>query len=105
MSQRSSGGCLIRQKTRDRIIASVNFRVRKATHKSGVDVPTSIEHAIRIDRQNGNTMWQDAVKKEMYNVSIAFQILSEGEQPPPGWTKSRGHIIFDVKMDFTRKAK
>ena len=50
-------------------------------------------------------MWQDTVKKEMYNVSIAFQILGEGEKPPPGWSKSSGHIIFDVKMDFTRKAR
>ena len=50
-------------KKRDRIIASVNSRVRKATHKYGVEVPTSIEHAIKIDKQNGNTMWQDAVKK------------------------------------------
>jgi len=92
-------------KKRDRIIASVNSRVRKATHKYGVEFPTSIEHAIKIDKQNGNTMWQDAVKKEMYNVSIAFQILDEGEKPPPGWSKSSGHIIFDVKMDFTRKAR
>jgi len=65
---------------------------------------TSIEHAIRIDKENGNTMWQYAVKKEMYNVSIAFQILGEGKKPPPGWSKSSGHMIFDVKMDSTRKA-
>ena len=24
---------------------------------------------------------------------------------PPGWFKASGHIIFDVKMDFTRKAR
>ena len=32
-------------------------------------------------------------------------LLGEGEKPPPGWSKSSGHIIFDVKMDFTRKAR
>ena len=38
-------------------------------------------------------------------MSIAFQILDDGEDPPPGWKHSSGHIIFDVKMDFTRKVR
>ena len=92
-------------KKRDRIIASVQSRVRKTTHKYGVEIPNSVEHAKKIDDLNGNTLWQDALKKEMYNVSIAFQILDEGENAPPGWAQSSGHIIFDVKMDFTRKAR
>ena len=92
-------------KKRDRIIASVKTRVRKATHKYGVKIPTSTEHALKIDERNGNTLWRDALKKEMYNVSIAFEILDSGEKAPPGWTRSSGHIIFDVKMDFTRKAR
>ncbi len=36
---------------------------------------------------------------------VAFDILGPGEKPPPGWTKSSGHLVFDVKMDFTRKAR
>ena len=24
---------------------------------------------------------------------------------PPGWSKVTGHLVFDVKMDFTRKAR
>eukprot|EP00970_Alexandrium_tamarense_P013767 scaffold3678_cov106-Alexandrium_tamarense.AAC.1 len=90
---------------RDRIIASVNSRIKKRNRKYGIEVPTSIEDARRLDKENGNTLWQDAIAKEMYNVSIAFQILEPGESVPPGWTKSSGHIIFDVKMDFTRKAR
>ncbi|KAL7523558.1 hypothetical protein ACHAXR_000235 [Thalassiosira sp. AJA248-18] len=90
---------------RDRIIASVNSRVRKSTHKYGMEVPTSVKHAIEIDRKNGNTFWQDdALNKEMTNVGIAFRILEKEEALPPGYKKSSGHIIFDVKMDFTRKA-
>ena len=92
-------------KKRDRIISAVKSRVRKATHKYGVEIPTSVKHAQRLDLSNGNTLWQDAIKKEMYNVSVAFEILGDGEKAPPGWAKSSGHIIFDVKMDFTRKAR
>lgn len=90
---------------RDRIIASVNSRIKKTTHKYGIEVPTSIEHAKEIDRKNGNTFWDDAVQKEMSNVLVAFEILEEGDPIPIGWTKSSGHLVFDVKMDFTRKAR
>ncbi len=90
---------------RNSIIAAVNSRVKKQTHKFGLEVPTSVEHARRIDASNGNTMWYDAIAKEMYNVSVAFKILEESESIPAGYYKSSGHLVFDVKMDFTRKAR
>ena len=92
-------------KQRDRIISAVNSRVRKSTHKYGIEVPTSVEHAREIDLKNGNTLWSDAIELEMKNVAVAFEILETGEPIPVGWTKSSGHIVFDVKMDFTRKAR
>ena len=88
-------------KKRDRIIAAVNTRVREATHKYGIEVPSTLEHAYQLDVKNGDTFWRDAIKKEMYNVSIAFEILESGQDPPPRWRKSSGYIVFDVKMDFT----
>ncbi len=36
---------------------------------------------------------------------IEFEILEPGRKAPPGWFKATGHIIFDLKMDFTRKAR
>ena len=41
----------------------------------------------------------------MTNVGIAFTILDNGIMPPPEWRKASGHLVFDVKMDFTRKAR
>ena len=41
----------------------------------------------------------------MGNLMIAFEILEPGKKAPPGRHKATGHIIFDVKMDYTRKAK
>ena len=41
----------------------------------------------------------------MHNVSVAFKILEDEQKAPPGWKKSSGHIVFDVKMDFTRKVR
>ena len=90
---------------RDRIIASVNSRVKRTTHKYGIEVPRSIEHALQLDALNGNTFWRDAIDKEMSSVLVAFEILDSSSPIPVGWKKSSGHIIFDVKMDFTRKAR
>ena len=38
----------------------------------------------------------------MYNILITFKILEDNESLPVGYTKSSGHLIFDVKIDFTR---
>ena len=45
------------------------------------------------------------INKEMTNVGIASTILDDGVKPPPGWRKASGHLVFDVKMDFTRKTR
>ena len=50
-----------------------------------------------------NTSWVDAINKEMLNVVIAFEVLSTGDRAPPGCKKVTVHLVFDVKMDFTRK--
>ena len=90
---------------RDRIIAAINSRVRRTTHKYGVEVPLTIEQAIKLDTINNDRLWQDAIDREMPNVAIAFEIREHDQPIPVGWKKSSGHIIFDVKMDFTRKAR
>ena len=36
---------------------------------------------------------------------IASKMNNHGEKAPPGWHKAIGHVIWDVKMDFTRKAR
>jgi hypothetical protein len=41
----------------------------------------------------------------MGNVCVAFKILGPNTKAPPGWHKASGHIVFDLKMDFTRKAR
>jgi hypothetical protein len=64
-----------------------------------------VEHAYEIVKQSGNTLWRDAIQKEMFSVGIAFEVLNEGQKAPVGWHKVTGHLVYDVKMDFTRKAR
>jgi len=92
-------------KKKTAILKAVNSRVCKNNVKYGVRVPRTLKEARRLDRENGNDLWEKAYKKEMKNVGIAFRILAEGERAPVGYSKASGHLIFDVKMDFTRKAR
>jgi hypothetical protein len=89
---------------RDAIVKAVNSRVCCTSHKYGIELPTSVKHAIDIDCKNKNTFWQDALKKETGNIYIVFEILGPNKNAPPDWHIASGHIVFDVKMDFTRKA-
>ena len=92
-------------KKREAIISQVTSRIRKTSHKYGIEVPTSLKHAAEIDSRNKNTFWRDAIAMEMSSIGVAFDILETGQVAPVGFKRTSGHIIFDVKMDFTRKAR
>jgi hypothetical protein len=90
---------------RDIILSKINARIRKTTHKYGIEIPTSVQKAMEIDRSNNNTFWKDALAKEMTEVGVAFEVLEEDMKAPIRWSKVTGHLVWDVEMDFTRKAR
>ena len=105
MNQHSRGGFHTCYESEMSSFQGVKSQIRKTTYKYGIEMATSVGHAYEIDKGNGNTLWRDAIKKEMTNVGIAFEVLEEGEKAPVAWHKVSGHLVFDVKMDFTRKAR
>jgi hypothetical protein len=44
-----------------------------AGHKFGIRIPKSIKEALRVDAENGNTLWWEAIVLEMSNVRVAFE--------------------------------
>ena len=92
-------------KKRKRIIKLVRARIKKQSHKYGIHVPTSIKDALSIDKETETTFWIDAIKKDMKNGMVAFQIKENGEKAPVGHQRVPCHLVFDVKMDFIRKAR
>ena len=93
-------------KKRDKIIKAVNSRYAKRNHKFGVEIPKTVAEAYALDEANGNTLWHDAIQKEMGAVRVAFAIMGEDEQPLPGSQYMDCHMVFDVKLDgFKRKAR
>jgi hypothetical protein len=77
-------------------------------------VPKTVDEALQLDKLTGTNHWEQALKKEMSKVSVAYK-PKEGVTPNDvrsgkvsdmiGYQEKKCHIIFDVKMDFTRKAR
>ena len=95
-------------KKRNRILAKVKSKYWLRTHKFGIRIPKSVEEAKKIDEQNGDTLWWDAICKEMRNVWPAFEVFEgQVENIPKDYQFMRCHMIFDVKFmeSFRRKAR
>ncbi len=90
----------------DRITSLVCKRTThylKWTHKVGIEVPKTIKEALDLDRKNGNTLWADAIAKEIKEICIAFNILPDWHSAPIGYQKIPCHMIIDVKMEDFRQ--
>jgi len=55
-------------KKRQRIISKTKSKYWTRTHKFGIRLPHSVEEALAIDKENGDTLWWDVICKEMKNV-------------------------------------
>ena len=99
---------------RERIIKKVKSKYLRISHKFGIRLPKTVEEALRIDAENGNTLWRDAIEKEMSKAKISYSVIDDATPQDVrsnkcdtlrGHKEIKCHIIFDVKMDFTRKAR
>ena len=70
---------------RDRIIASIRkqlIRYLKKSHKFGIELPKTVEQALALDAKNGNTLWADAISKEMENDRVTFKVFPHWKSVP-----------------------
>jgi len=94
-------------KKKARIVSKIKSKYWQRTHKFGIRVPKSVKEALEIDNENGNTLWWDALMKEMKNVRPAFEVYEGKVEDLVGYQKIRCHLIWDVKLgeNFRRKAR
>ena len=100
-------------KRRNRKINKIKKKYWRTTHKFGIRLPKSIDKAREFDKLNGNTDWADALKKEMSKAKVAYapsgdttvEQARRGEGGFIGFQEIKCHVIYDVKMDFTKKAR
>jgi hypothetical protein len=77
------------------------------TYKFGVQVPSNLKMAQKLDTINGENKWKDARDKELaqlYEYEV-FKDIGKGTCAPDGYKKIRVHCIYDIKHDLRRKAR
>jgi hypothetical protein len=92
-------------KKRERFIKTAASRYVRTDQKFGLELPKTVKRALEIDAETNTTFWRDALQREMSGIEPVIDILPEVSQPPVGYQKITGHLIFDIKMDFTRKVR
>ena len=92
-----------------RQLMAAKRKARGIKYQFGVRVPNSIKEAYELDKANKNTLWEDAIKKEvdlLLNVFECFKVVTgfkteitdEYQNIPLLWT-------FAVKFDGRRRAR
>ena len=105
-------------KTSKRLIRAVKqSRIRQvrasARYQHGFQVPKDYNDAIRLDKGNSNTHWQDAMDLELTQIHEYKVFKDTGKAqfhngkavPPDGFQKIRVHFVYTVKHDGRFKAR
>ena len=105
-------------KTSKRLIRAVKqSRIRQvkasARYQHGFHVPKDYNDAIRLDKENSNTHWQDAMDLELTQIHEYKVFKDTGKAQfhngkavtPDGFQKIRVHFVYAVKHDGRFKAR
>ena len=105
-------------KTSKRFIRAVKqSRIRQvrasARYQHGFQVPRDYNDAMRLDKENGNTHWQDAMDLELTQIHEYKVFRDTGKAKfhngkvvtPDGFQKIRVHFVYAVKHDGRFKAR
>ena len=105
-------------KTSKRLIRAVKqSRIRQvrasARYQHGFQVPKDYNDAIRLDKENSDTHWQDAMDHELTHIHEYKVFKDTGKAQfhngkavtPDGFQKIRVHFVYAVKHDGRFKAR
>ena len=75
----------------------VHLKVHQTTDMYGICVPKTVQEAYELDKESGNTLWEDAIKKEMGIIVAMHLIKKDGEVVPSRFIGGfRYHVVFDL---------
>jgi hypothetical protein len=79
---------------------------RTPKFKFGVEVPSSIAHALQLDKRAGNNLWGDAIGTELQQLNDyrTFRHRRPNEDLSD-YTRIPYHCVFDVKFNGRRKCR
>ena len=95
-------------------MSKVKSNYWRTTHSFGVRFPNTVKETFSIDKEAGNYYWEKALNKDTSNIKFAWkrvdgfipdQAISKSVKKVIGHQEINCHIIFDVQMDFLKKAQ
>lgn len=54
------------------MINKVKKKYWPTTHKFGIRIPKTLAEALQLDAENGNHLWEEAIKKEMSRANVFY---------------------------------
>ena len=98
-----------RKKKMLRIINQAKLRSYRLSprYKFGFEIPRDYEHALLLDKKNGNTRWKYSTELEMHQHDEynTFEDLGPNGKNPERYKKIKVHLIYDLKHDGRHKAR
>jgi hypothetical protein len=87
--------------------AKLHTERRGPTYKFGILPPTDRNHALRIDKNNNDHLWETSLGTEMDQIAKynTFRNMGRGAKPPRDHQRIRVHFVFDVKHDLHRQSR
>ena len=70
---------------REKIISKL--KSLKRAHKDiifHIEIPSYLKQAQELDKSNGNSLWENAINKELDKVRVAFKLLDNNDPVPIG---------------------
>jgi hypothetical protein len=64
-------------------------------YKFGIQLPKGIKNAIDLNKNNGNSLWEDAIRTELKQLTDyqTFIVTDSGEDIPTGYQEKISHSI------------
>ena len=82
-------------------------KYNEVKYKFGVRVPRNVKEAKWLDKINKNTLWKEAMDKEigqLFEYKV-FRSIGKGAKAPRGYQTIPLRMVFDVKESLARKAR
>ena len=100
------------RRRKKRIISKLKSKYWRASHKFGIRLPKDVTEALQIDKETGMDFWAKAIEKELRHVRVAWESREDLDidkvctgKELIGHTEIVCHMVYDVKMDSTHKAR
>ena len=79
----------------------------KMVFKFGFEIPRTMQDAERINKENGNTLWMDALAAKINTVKVTIKILGDANaQAPVEYGSINCHVVYNIKLEgFKRRVR